>query len=194
VDTALSKSGFKKFISPVHDLHVQEILFCSTIHLTSKYCCTPQTEVSNHEQCVWSSSARTTKSNNRPTRWSFPATAFTQQVQTAASTARETPGRHNPWISSATVRRRLCENGLHARRPFRGPLITPRHRQQRLAWARTHLQWTRQRWQEVLFSDESCFCISNADGRIKVWRRQNERLAWKNNVLNNSLGHIVPLL
>jgi hypothetical protein len=27
VDTVLSKNGFKKFISPVHDLHVQEILF-----------------------------------------------------------------------------------------------------------------------------------------------------------------------
>ena len=27
VDTALSKSGFKKFISPFHDLHVEEILF-----------------------------------------------------------------------------------------------------------------------------------------------------------------------
>jgi hypothetical protein len=26
VDTVLSKSGFKKVISPVHDLHVQEIL------------------------------------------------------------------------------------------------------------------------------------------------------------------------
>jgi hypothetical protein len=39
------------------------------------------------------------------------------------------------------------------------------------------LQWTRQRWQEVLFSDESRFCILNADGRIRVWRRQNERLA-----------------
>ena len=95
------------------------------------------------------------------------------RFKTAASTARETPGRHNPPISSATVR----ENGLRARRPFRGPLLTPQHRQQRLAWARTYLQWTRQRWQEVLFSDESHFCISNADGRIRVWRRQNERLA-----------------
>jgi hypothetical protein len=66
---------------------------------------------------------------------------------------------------------------LRARRSFRGPLLTQRHRQQRLAWARTHLQWTRQRWQQVLFSDESRFCISNADGRIRVWRRQNERLA-----------------
>jgi hypothetical protein len=60
----------------------------------------------------------------------------------AASTARETPGRHNPRINS-TVRRRLRENDLRARRPFRGPLLTPQHRQQRLAWARTHLQWTR---------------------------------------------------
>jgi hypothetical protein len=34
---------------------------------------------------------------------------------------------------------RLRENGLRARRPFRGPLLTPRERQQRLAWARTHL-------------------------------------------------------
>jgi hypothetical protein len=37
---------------------------------------------------------------------------------------------------------RLRENGLRTRRPFRGPLLTPRHHQQRLAWARTHLQWT----------------------------------------------------
>ena len=31
VDTVLSKSGFKKFISPVHDLLVQEILFLKFI-------------------------------------------------------------------------------------------------------------------------------------------------------------------
>ena len=67
------------------------------------------------------------------------------RFKTAASTARETQGRHNPRISSAAVRRRLRENGLRARRPFRRPLLTPRHRQQRLAWTRTHLQWTRQR-------------------------------------------------
>ena len=39
------------------------------------------------------------------------------RFKTAASTARETPGRHNPRISSA--------NGLRAKRPFRGPLLTP---------------------------------------------------------------------
>ena len=41
------------------------------------------------------------------------------RFKTAASTARETPGRHNPRISSATVCCRLRENGLRARRPFR---------------------------------------------------------------------------
>jgi hypothetical protein len=40
------------------------------------------------------------------------------RFKTAASTARETPGRHNPRIRSATVRRRLRENGLRARRLF----------------------------------------------------------------------------
>jgi hypothetical protein len=54
---------------------------CSTNQLPSRYCCTPQTEVSNHEQCVRSSSARTAKSNNRPTRSSYPVIAFTQPVQ-----------------------------------------------------------------------------------------------------------------
>jgi hypothetical protein len=39
------------------------------------------------------------------------------RFKTAVSTARETPERHNPRISSATVRRRLRENGLRARRP-----------------------------------------------------------------------------
>jgi hypothetical protein len=38
-------------------------------------------------------------------------------------------------------------------------------------------EWCSCPWQEVLFSDESRFCISNAEGRIRVWRRENERLA-----------------
>ena len=98
------------------------------------------------------------------------------RFKTVASTARETPGRHNPRISSATVLRRLLENGLRARRPFREPLLTPRHHQQRLAWAKPICNGQSKDGRK-LFSDESRFCISNADGRIRVWRRQNERLA-----------------
>jgi hypothetical protein len=146
---------------------------CSTIQLPSKYCCTPQTEVSNHEQCVRSSSARTTN-KIVISGYSIYATGSRQLHQLLRKLQEDT----NPGSArQQCVAARLRENGLRARRPSRGPLLTPRHRQQRLAWARTHLQWTRQRWQEVLFSDESCFYISNADGRIRVWRRQNENLA-----------------
>ena len=42
----------------------------------------------------------------------------------ASRTARETPGRNNPRISSPTVRRRLREVNLQARRPFRTNILT----------------------------------------------------------------------
>ena len=97
-----------------------------------------------------------------------------ERFRTANVTARETVGRYRPRIAAQTVRRRLRENGLRARRPFKSPILTQRHRRQRLEWARGHLPWNRQQWQEVLFSDESHFNSSHADGRIRVWRRTGE--------------------
>lgn len=75
------------------------------------------------------------------------------------------------------MRNRLRENGLRARRPYRGLVLKQRHRRQRLQWARTHLRWTQRDWQNVLFSDESRFTISRSDGRHRVYRRPNERYA-----------------
>lgn len=98
------------------------------------------------------------------------------RFQPAAQTARQTMGRRGP-ISSDTVRRRLHAAGLQARRPFVGPVLTRRHRQQRLHWAQQHQRWTRRQWRSVLFSDESRFNISHADGRQRVWRRAGERMA-----------------
>ena len=44
--------------------------------------------------------------------------------QTAIATAANTPGLHNNRISAQTVRNRLWENGLHARRPYAGCVLT----------------------------------------------------------------------
>ena len=101
-----------------------------------------------------------------------------RRFKTATSTARETPGRHRKRISGHTVRRRLKESRLSARRPYRGPVLTRRHRTQRLQWARGHLQWNRLRWRGVLFSDESRFHLSRSDGRRRIWRRPGERYAF----------------
>ena len=93
----------------------------------------------------------------------------------ATTTARVTPGTHNPSISAQTVRNRLREAGLRACRPVVRQVLTRHHRQQRCLWAQTHRRWTRQDWQKVLFTDESRFCLTRGDGRIRVYRRRNER-------------------
>lgn len=95
----------------------------------------------------------------------------------AARTAATTIGTHGRPISGNTTRRRLVEAGLSCRRPLKGPILTPRLRQRRLDWCQPRVRWTRMRWSTVLFTDESRFCVSFADGRLRIWRRKGERTA-----------------
>ena len=96
----------------------------------------------------------------------------------AVETARNTIGNHGRAITGQTVRHRLREGRLECRRS----ILTLRHRQNRVAWAQQHLNWTWRQWRNVIFTDESRFCISRGDGRIQIWRRTNQRFA-DNNVL-----------
>ena len=59
----------------------------------------------------------------------------------ATRTAAVTIGSHNRPISAHTVIRRLRERGIRARRPYVGPVLTPRHRQARLQWCHAHRRW-----------------------------------------------------
>ena len=78
---------------------------------------------------------------------------------TAEDTVRRTPGLANVRISGQTVRRRLHESGLRARRPVVGPILKQRHRTARLAWARGCRRWRLHTWQHILFCDESRFSL-----------------------------------
>uniref|UniRef100_A0AAZ3S5X3 Transposase Tc1-like domain-containing protein n=1 Tax=Oncorhynchus tshawytscha TaxID=74940 RepID=A0AAZ3S5X3_ONCTS len=89
----------------------------------------------------------------------------------ATTTGRVTLGTHNPSISAQTVHNRLRETGLRACRPVVRQVLTRHHRQHRRLWAQAHRRWTRQDWQEVLFSDVSRFCLTRDDGRIRVYCR-----------------------
>lgn len=80
-------------------------------------------------------------------------------------------------ISRSTVGNRLREAGLRARNAARGPMLTPAHCRARLAYARQHVNWNMWQWSNVLFSDESRFCLYGNDRRPRVWRRQGERYA-----------------
>jgi len=78
-------------------------------------------------------------------------------------------------VSTQTIRNRLHEGGLRARRPAVGPVLTPARRMQRLAFAQDHENWRINQWANVLFTNESRFCQDGNDRRTRVWREQGHR-------------------
>ena len=94
------------------------------------------------------------------------------RFQTATATAANTNGIHNNRKPAQTVRNRLREGGLGARRPHLRCVFARRHGINRVNWARTHQHLVRQQWNYVLFSDESRFTIHRGDDRV----REKEKL------------------
>ncbi|CAD6189904.1 unnamed protein product [Caenorhabditis auriculariae] len=66
--------------------------------------------------------------------------------------------------SVSTVKRRLNAAGIMGRRPVKKPLISEKNRAGRVKWAKEHLNWTRQDWNKILWSDESKFLLFGSDG------------------------------
>ena len=50
------------------------------------------------------------------------------------------------------------------------------HTEARRKWAKKHERQYQPRWDAVLFSDESKFNVSFGDGRVRIWRRDGQRL------------------
>lgn len=78
-------------------------------------------------------------------------------------------------LSTQTIRRTLHAAGMRARRRVCCPQLMPVHRRNRLAWANEHGNWDIEEWRRCLFSDESRFTLYRPDGRIMVWRQENEQ-------------------
>jgi transposase len=79
-------------------------------------------------------------------------------------------------MSVRTIRRRLLAAGYWSRRPARCPRLTLEHRRRRREWGRRHRVWDHRQWRHCIFSDESRFSLYHSDGRVRVRRRQGERL------------------
>lgn len=91
----------------------------------------------------------------------------------ATVTARNIPGLQR--ISGRTVRNRLREANLTPHRPAIRPVLERHHQTARLNWATRHIRWVFNQWQQVLFTDESRFCLYTHDGRLRCYRRRGER-------------------
>ena len=82
-------------------------------------------------------------------------------------------------VSSRTIRRKLIESKLFARRPAKKPLLSKKNVKDRLKFAENHQNWTLAQWKRVCFSDESKFCLFSSDGIQYVRRPPNTRLQLK---------------
>ena len=79
-------------------------------------------------------------------------------------------------ISRRTVQRYLATRNVCFHRVMKKPLLTRRHRKQRLAWAREHASWTEEDWIRVLFSDETMIEIHSSSMRRGCYRLPQQKL------------------
>jgi len=77
-------------------------------------------------------------------------------------------------ISVDTIRRRIREHEMQSYWAARKPYISETNRKKRLQWAHDHIDWTGMDWEQVLWSDESPFCLSFSASQ-RVWRYHNSR-------------------
>ncbi|GBM07668.1 hypothetical protein AVEN_228167-1 [Araneus ventricosus] len=77
-------------------------------------------------------------------------------------------------VRERTLRRKLHAMNIWSRVPRKRPLLTQAHKAERLQWARNHRMWAVAVWRNVMWSDESRFCLYSNDARRRVHRRPNE--------------------
>lgn len=85
-----------------------------------------------------------------------------------------------PHVGASTIRRNLCEIGLHGRVRRAKPLLTKKHVQRRKEWAASHAEWTEEDWQKAVFTDESKFNLVGSDGKQYCRRRPGEAYLARN--------------
>ncbi|GFV98323.1 transposable element Tcb1 transposase [Trichonephila clavipes] len=78
-------------------------------------------------------------------------------------------------VSARTIRRRLQQSGLSARRSLLGLPLTQNHRRLRHQWCDERRMWLAE-WNEVAFNDESRICLQHHNDWIRVWRHCGERM------------------
>jgi len=91
-------------------------------------------------------------------------------------------GESGTKISRQTLQRTLHKGGLHGRRPRKTPLLHPRHRKARLAFAKAHLDKDPSFWSSVLWSDETKMELFGHRDVAFVWRKKGEAYNPKNTV------------
>lgn len=78
-------------------------------------------------------------------------------------------------VSETTLSRVLRDFGLYSRRPSLKSLLTKDHRTKRIEFCNNYKDYPVNFWRNVIFSDESRFCLAYSSGRMYVWRANSQR-------------------
>jgi hypothetical protein len=73
--------------------------------------------------------------------------------------------------SKRTIQRRLRAAGVRNSVAVKKPLLSKKHRDKRLSWAREHQHWTTADWQRIVFSDETPLYLIQTKQRRYIWHR-----------------------
>jgi transposase len=111
--------------------------------------------------------------------------------KTAKELKNEVPGWENMTVRyiQKTLQKRL---GLPARNAAKKPLLTQRMKMKRLAFAKKHLNWSKQQWMNVMFSDESTFRLVNS--RTVTVRRPKTISRYKSRFTVPTVKHSVGVM
>ncbi|GFY20117.1 transposable element Tcb1 transposase [Trichonephila clavipes] len=101
--------------------------------------------------------------------------AVTDRSVTSRTIAQHIESVTHHSVPARTIRRRLQQSGLSARRPLLGLFLTQNHRRLRHQWCDERRMWAAE-WNEVVFTDKSRICLQQHDSRIRVWRHHGERM------------------
>ena len=83
----------------------------------------------------------------------------------------------NQSLSPQTVRNQIKEMGMKAVVKKKRPLLSQRHRRERLDFAISHKDWTVEDWKHVVWSDETKINCLGSDGRKWAWKKAGEGLS-----------------
>ena len=81
---------------------------------------------------------------------------------------------YNIMISVHTLRDILKFHDVNSYVAIRKPFISPKNKIQRKKWAKEHVNWNINEWKRIVWSDE-CHVESDNRGRVRVWRKSNEK-------------------
>ena len=102
---------------------------------------------------------------------------MTNKAKSAHDVKKQLNNAQGTVVSTRTVQRELKRIGFKVKKKIKKPLLTPKHRKQRLEFAKKYENWTFAEWSKVIWTDESKINLIGSDGIRYVWKKAGEGIS-----------------